>query len=57
MIPNPGRNTREHCAWDRGRRAYAAGLLLKNNPHKKNTPACAYWAKGWNAAEDAEAAR
>lgn len=49
---NPGRNTREHCAWDSGRRAFRLGQLRTDNPHRTGTTSHTYWALGWDAAHE-----
>lgn len=49
---NPGSNTRQYAAWDRGYAAFGKGLALKDNPHKVSDKVSKeWWQKGWEAAQ------
>lgn len=50
-VENPGGNTRQYAAWDRGYSAYGKGLTLKDNPHKGDKVSKEWWQKGWEAAQ------
>lgn len=50
-MKNPGGNTRQHSAWERGYVAHNKGLALKDNPHKgADSVSKEWWQKGWEAA-------
>lgn len=51
-MKNPGSNTRQYVAWDRGYAAFGKGLALKDNPHKASDRVSKdWWQKGWAAAQ------
>lgn len=51
-VKNPGGNTRQYAAWDRGYAAFGKGLTLKDNPHKASDKVSKeWWQKGWEAAQ------
>jgi len=54
-MKNPGGNTRQYAAWDRGYAAFGKGLTLKDNPHKASDKVSKeWWQKGWEAAQQDE---